>query len=90
MLNGFLNVQYTKGDIATVFFRTYKSNVWTKYIDTHVSFSTNDWKSGYTSFGIPTVVSYIPSDTVITLGLGDSYLAAVGISTEFTVTRINS
>ena len=90
MLNGFLNVQYTKVDIATVFFRTYKSNVWNKYIDTHVSFSGNDWRSGYTSLGIPTVVGYIPSDTVITLGLGDSCLAAVGMSTEFTVTRINS
>lgn len=90
MLNGFLNVNYAKSDSATVFFRIYKSGAWNKYIDTYVSFTANDWRSGYTSFGIPTVVSYIPSDTVITLGLGDSYVGAVGKSTVFTVTRINS
>lgn len=88
MLNAFLNVKYDNTKSPTVWFRRYSGNVWDKYIDTHVSFSKNDWK-GYTSFGIPTVVYNIPDDTVISLGLGDDFVSAVGSSTEFTVTRLN-
>lgn len=88
MLNAFLNVKYDNTKSPTVWFRRYSGNVWDKYIDTHVSFSKNDWK-GYTSFGIPTVVYNIPDDTVISLGLGDDFVSTVGSSTEFTVTRLN-
>lgn len=88
MLSAFLNVKYDHTDIPTVWFRRFSENVWNKYIDTHVSFSKNDW-GGYTSFGIPTVVYNIPDNTAISLGLGDSYVSAVGAYTEFTVTRIN-
>lgn len=88
MLSAFLNVKYDRTDAPAVWFRRYDRNVWYKYIDTHVSFSKNDW-AGYTSFGIPTVVCNIPDNTVITLGLGDNFVSAVGSLTEFTVTRIN-
>lgn len=88
MLNAFLNVKYDNTNSSTLWFRRFSGNSWVKYIDTHVSFSNNDW-NGYTSFGIPTVVYNIPDDTVISLGLGDNYVSAVGSSTEFTVTRIN-
>lgn len=88
MLNAFLNVNYTQSKAPTVWFRRFSGNTWYKYIDTHVSFANNDWR-GYTSFGIPTVVYNIPDDTVISLGLGDDYVSAVGSGTEFTVTRIN-
>lgn len=88
MLNAFLNVKYDNSNAPTVWFRRFSGNVWNKYIDTHVSFSNNDWK-GYTSFGIPTVVYNIPDDTVISLGLGDNFVTAVGSSTEFTVTKLN-
>lgn len=88
MLNAFLNVKYDKTDVPTVWFRRFSGNSWTKYINTHVSFAKNDWKE-YTSFGIPTVVYNIPDDTVISMGIGDNYVSAVGGLTEFTVTRIN-
>lgn len=88
MLSAFLNVKYDHTDSPTVWFRRYSGNVWNKYIDTHVSFSKNDW-NGYTALGIPTVVYNIPDNTVISLGIGDSFVSAVGSFTEFTVTRIN-
>jgi hypothetical protein len=88
MLNAFLNVKYDHADAPTVWFRRFSRDVWNKYIDTHVSFSKNDW-NGYTSIGIPTVVYNIPDNTVISLGLGDNSVSAVGGFTEFTVTRIN-
>ena len=88
MLSAFLNVKYDHTDTPTVCFRRYSGNKWTKYIDTHVSFSKNDW-SGYTEISIPTVVYNIPDNTVISLGIGDSFVSAVGSFTEFTVTRIN-
>ena len=88
ILNAFLNVKYDHTDSPTVWFRRYSEGKWGKYIDTHVSFSSNDW-SGYTAFGIPTVVYNIPDNTVISLGLGDNFVSAVGGLTEFTVTRIN-
>lgn len=88
MLSAFLNVRYDLTDVPTVWFRRYSGGQWTKYIDTHVSFSKVDW-NGYTEIGIPTVVYNIPDNTVITLGLGDHYVSAVGSFTEFTVTRIN-
>lgn len=88
MLSAFLNVKYDHTDVPTVWFRRYSGNAWNKYIDTHVSFSSNDWTE-YTAIGIPTVIYNIPDDTVITLGIGDSFVSAVGVSTEFTVTRIN-
>lgn len=88
MLSAFLNVKYDQTDAPTVWFRRYSGNKWTKYIDTHVSFSKGDW-NGYTSFGIPTVVYNIPDNTAIALGLGDSFVSAVGSYTEFTVTRLN-
>lgn len=87
-LSAFLNVKYDHTDGPTVYFRRYSANKWTKYIDTHVSFSKNDW-IGYTALSIPTVVYNIPDNTVISLGIGDSYVSAVGSFTEFTVTRIN-
>lgn len=88
MLSAFLNVRYNHTDTPTVWFRRYSENVWTKYIDTHVSFSQNDW-SAYTVIGIPTLVYNIPDNTVISLGTGDHAVSAVGSLTEFTVTRIN-
>ena len=88
MLSAFLNVKYEYTDTPTVWFRRFSGNSWTKYIDTHVSFSKNSWAS-YTSFGIPTVVYNIPDDTVISLGLGENAVSIVGGSTEFTVTRLN-
>nr|DAJ36197.1 MAG TPA: hypothetical protein [Caudoviricetes sp.] len=88
MLSAFLNVKYDYTDTPTVWFRRYSENQWTKYIDTHVSFTKNDWKA-YTALSIPAVVYNIPDNTVISLGLGDSFVSAVGGSTEFTVTRIN-
>lgn len=88
MLSAFLNVKYDHTDAPTVWFRRYSENKWDKYIDTHVSFSKGDW-NGYTAIGIPTVVYNIPDDTIISLGIGDNFVSAVGGSTEFTVTRIN-
>lgn len=88
MLSAFLNVHYDNTNSPTVWFRRYSGNSWDKYIDTHVSFTNNDWKA-YTQIGIPTVVYNIPDDTVITLGLGDSFVSHVGSLTEFTVTRLN-
>lgn len=88
MLSAFLNVKYDPTDVPTVWFRRYSENGWEKYIDTHVSFSNNDWTK-YTAISIPTVVYNIPDNTVISLGLGDHPVSAVGVSTEFTVTRIN-
>ena len=88
MLSAFLNVKYEYTDTPTVWFRRFSGNTWSKYIDTHVSFSKNNWAS-YTSFGIPNVVYNIPDDTAISLGLGDNPVSIVGGSTEFTVTRIN-
>lgn len=88
MLSAFLNVKYDHTDAPTVWFRRFSGNAWTKYIDTHVSFSKGDW-NGYTSFGIPTVVYNIPDNTVISLGVGDNFVSDVGSFTEFTVTRIN-
>ena len=88
MLSAFLNVKYDHADAPAVWFRRYSENVWNKYIDTHVSFSKSDW-GGYTALGIPTVVYNIPDNTVISLGIGDNYASAVGIFTEFTVTRLN-
>lgn len=88
MLNAFLNVKYDMTNAPTVWFRRFTETGWIKYIDTHVSFTKNDWP-GYTSFGIPTVVYNIPDGTVITLGLGDNHASAVGSSTEFTVTKLN-
>ena len=88
MLSAFLNVKYDRPDTPTVWFRRYSEGSWTKYIDTHVSFSKADW-NGYTAIGIPTVVYNIPDDTGISLGIGDPYVSAVGTLTEFTVTRIN-
>lgn len=88
MLSGFLNVKYDNTDYPTVWFRRYSENKWTKYIDTHISFSKNDWK-GYTAISIPTVVYNIPDNTIISLGIGDYFASAVGSFTEFTVTRIN-
>lgn len=88
MLSAFLNVKYDHADASTVWFVRYSENKWTKYIDTHVSFSRKDW-SGYTEIGIPTVVYNIPDNTVISLGLGTHYATVVGAITEFTVTRIN-
>lgn len=88
MLSAFLNVKYDHTDTPTVYFRRYSGGKWTSYIDTHVSFSGNDWKE-YTAIGIPTVVYNIPDNTVITLGIGDNFVSAVGVLTEFTVTRIN-
>lgn len=88
MLSAFVNVKDDPTDIPTVWFRRFSGNAWNKYIDTHVSFSNNDW-TVYTSFGVPTVVYNIPDDTVITLGTGDSAVSAVGALTEFTVTKIN-
>lgn len=88
MLSAFLNVKYGHTDAPTVWFRRYSGNKWTKYIDTHISFSSNDWKE-YTAISIPTVVYNIPDNTVISLGLGDNFASAVGNLTEFTVTRIN-
>lgn len=88
MLSAFLNVKYDHTDVPTVWFRRYSGNRWDKYIDTHVSFSKNDW-NGYTAIGIPTVVYNIPDNTVISLGIGDHFVSAVGSGTEFTVTRIN-
>lgn len=88
MLSAFLNVKYDYTDVPTVWFRQYSENEWVKYIDTHVSFSSNDW-TAYTAIGIPTVVYNIPDNTVISLGTGDHSVSAVGTLTEFTVTRIN-
>lgn len=88
LLSAFLNVSYSHTDIPAVWFRRYSGNQWTKYIDTHISFSSADWK-GYTEISIPTVVYNIPDNTVISLGLGDNFVSAVGDYTEFTVTRIN-
>lgn len=88
MLSAFLNVKYEYTDTPTVWFRRFSGNTWYKYIDTHVSFSKNNWAS-YTSLGIPTVVYNIPDDTAISLGLGDNPASIVGGSTEFTVTRLN-
>lgn len=88
MLSAFLNVKYDHTDFPTVWFRRYSGDNWTKYIDTHVSFSKNDW-SGDTALSIPTVVYNIPDNTVISLGIGDNFVSAVGGFTEFTVTRIN-
>ena len=88
MLNAFLNVKYDHTDFPTVWFRRYSGNKWSKYIDTHVSFAKNDW-SAYTEISIPTVVYNIPDDTVISLGIGDDFVSAVGNFTKFTVTRIN-
>ena len=88
MLSAFLNVKYDHTDSPTVWFRRYSENKWAKYIDTHVSFSKNDW-NGYTAIGIPTVVYNIPDNTIISLGIGDHFVSAVGSFTEFTVTRIN-
>lgn len=88
MLSAFLNVKYDHTDYPAVWFRRYSGGKWTKYIDTHVSFSKSDW-SGYTAISIPTVVYNIPDNTVITLGMGDNFVSAVGSFTEFTVTRIN-
>jgi len=88
MLSAFLNVKSDHSDASTVWFRRYSGNKWTKYIDTHVSFSKNDW-GGYTAIGIPTVIYNIPDNTVISLGIGDDFVSAVGAFTEFTVTRIN-
>lgn len=88
MLNAFLNVKYDHADSPTVWFRRYSGSNWTKYIDTHVVFTKNDW-NGYTELGIPTVVYNIPDNTVISLGIGDNFVSAVGSFTEFTVTRIN-
>lgn len=88
MLSAFLNVKYDHADAPTVWFRRYSENYWTKYIDTHVSFSKSDW-NGYTEIGIPTVVYNIPDDTAISLGIGDNFVSSVGNFTEFTVTRIN-
>ena len=88
MLSAFLNVKYDRTDTPTVWFRRYSGANWTKYIDTHVSFSKNDW-NGYTALSIPTVVYNIPDNTVISLGLGDNFVSAVGSLTGFTVTRIN-
>jgi len=88
MLSAFLNVKYDHTDAPTVWFRRYSGNKWTKYIDTHVSFSKGDW-NGYTEISIPTVVYNIPDNTVISLGIGDNFVSAVGNFTEFTVTRIN-
>lgn len=88
MLSAFLNVKYDRTDAPAVCFRRYSGKGWTKYIDTHVSFAKGDW-AGYTAFGIPTVVYNIPDNTVITLGIVNGYVSAVGSFTEFTVTRIN-
>lgn len=88
MLSAFINVKYDHADFPEVWFRRFSGNKWTKYIDTHVTFSKNDW-AAYTSFSIPTVVYNIPDNTAISLGIGDNYVSAVGVSTEFTVTRIN-
>lgn len=88
MLSAFLNVKYDRTEVSTVWFRRYSGNGWTKYIDTHVSFSNNDW-TAYTAIGIPTVVYNIPDNTAISLGVGDQPVLAVGTCTEFTVTRIN-
>lgn len=88
MLSAFLNVSYAFSNAPTVWFRRFSGNMWNKYIDTHVSFSKNDW-TGYTEISIPTVVYNIPDDTVITLGLGDDFVSSVGSLMEFTVTRLN-
>lgn len=88
MLSAFLNVKYDHTDAPTVWFRRYSGGRWTKYIDTHVSFSSNDWRE-YTATSIPTVVYNIPDNTDISLGIGDNFVSAVGNFTEFTVTRIN-
>lgn len=88
MLSAFVNVRYDHADAPTVWFRRYSENKWTKYIDTHVSFSKGDWNA-YTEISIPTVVYNIPDNTVISLGIGDNFVSAVGNFTEFTVTRIN-
>ena len=88
MLNAFINVKYDHTDAPTVWFRRFSENKWFKYIDTHVSFASSDW-TGYTSFGIPTLVYNIPDNTIISLGIGDNFVSAVGSFTEFTVTRIN-
>lgn len=88
MLSAFLNVKYDHTDAPTVWFRRYSENKWDKYIDTHISFSKSDW-TGYTEISIPTVVYNIPDNTVISLGIGDHFVSAVGSFTEFTVTRIN-
>ena len=88
MTSAFLNVKYDHIDVPTVWFRRYSESKWTKYIDTHVSFSKSDW-IGYTAIGIPTVVYNIPDNTVISLGIGDNFVSGVGSLTEFTATRIN-
>lgn len=88
MLSAFINVKYDHTDTPAVWFRRYSGNKWVKYIDTHVSFSKSDW-TGYTAISIPTVVYNIPDNTVISLGIGDNFVSAVGSFTEFTVTRIN-
>lgn len=88
MLSAFINVKYAHTDAPAVWFRRFSGDKWVKYIDTHVSFSKDDW-GGYTAFSIPTVVYNIPDNTAISLGIGDSFVSAVGIFTEFTVTRIN-
>lgn len=88
MLSAFVNVKFDRTNAPSVWFRRYSENKWTRYIDTHVSFSRSDWRE-YTGFSVPTVVYNIPDDTAISLGLGDDYASAVGSLTEFTVTRIN-
>lgn len=88
MLSAFINVKYDHTDAPTVWFLRFSGNGWSKYIDTHVSFSKSVW-TGYTAFSIPTVVYNIPDNTVISLGIGDNYVSVVGSHTEFTVTRIN-
>lgn len=88
MLSAFLNVKYDHTDAPAVWFRRYSGGKWSKYIDTHVSFAKGDWKE-YTALSIPTVVYNIPDDTVISLGIGDHFVSAVGHFTEFTVTRVN-
>lgn len=88
MLSAFLNVKYDHTDAPTVWFRRFSENKWTKYIDTHISFSKGDWNE-YTGISIPTMVYNIPDNTVISLGIGDNFVSAVGSFTEFTVTRIN-
>lgn len=90
MLSAFVNVKYVHADAPSVWFRRFSENnrTWSKYIDTHVSFAKGDW-NGYTEMSIPTVVYNIPDNTIISLGIGDNYVSAVGGFTEFTVTRIN-
>ena len=88
MINAYLNINYADSStLPQAYYREYNSGVWNKYIPTVVMFSKNEWP-GYTSLPIPSVVWYIPSGTIFTLGLGDNPCGSVGAATSMMVTKL--